>query len=66
MAAQKINVMPSDCIVFEDVESGVIAAKRAEIGRIIGVSPIPSQSRLKNMAEISAVIADFSDAYTII
>jgi mannitol-1-/sugar-/sorbitol-6-phosphatase len=37
--AERIGVAPADCVVFEDAMSGIIAARAAGIGVVIGVGP---------------------------
>jgi len=37
LGAKKLGLEPSDCVVFEDAQSGVLAAFEAGIGLVIGV-----------------------------
>ena len=62
-ATQKIKILPVNCIVFEDAKSGVIAAKRAGIRRIIGVSANPSQSHLQRIEGLHCIVEDFLNAH---
>jgi len=62
-ASQKIKIAPVNCIVFEDAQSGVIAAKRAEIGRIIGIFANLSQSQLQKIEGLHCIVEDFSNAH---
>ena len=59
-ASQKIKIAPENCIVFEDTPSGIMAAKRAGIGRIIGISANPSQSPLQKIEGLHCIVEDFS------
>jgi HAD superfamily hydrolase (TIGR01509 family) len=63
-ASQKINIPPADCIVFEDAKSGITAAKRAGIGRIIGISL--SQNQFQKIEGLHCIVEDFSNAHTFI
>lgn len=40
LAAEKLGVLPQDCVVFEDAEVGLLAAERAGAGRVrVGDDP---------------------------
>lgn len=65
-AAQNIGVLPSDCIVFEDAMSGIEAAHRAGVSKIIGVASTLSKEQLQQIAGISMVIEDYIDAKNLI
>lgn len=62
-AAQKIGILPRNCVVFEDAKAGVIAAKCAGIGKIMGVAKVPSKSKLHEIKDIDHIISDFYDVY---
>jgi len=55
-AIQAINMPGENCIVFEDTVSGVQAAKKAGIGKIIVVAPKNKQYIFENMNEIDDII----------
>lgn len=56
MALNEINLRSCDCVVFEDTESGVQAAKQAGID-VIAIS----QKEKKKFQDCSMIIKDFSD-----
>ena len=59
-AAKLIEVKPSECLVFEDSESGIAAAKNAGIGRIIIIDPSKERSKFQNHPDVDMVIEDFT------
>ena len=61
IAAEKINLKPSDCIVAEDAYAGIKAAKAAGIGRIIAVTSLESPEFYKKMPEVDGIIKDFTE-----
>lgn len=63
-AAQAINVLPENCIVFEDAISGIQAASSAGIGKIIAVVPKDNQDNFKNMNEVHDVISNYYEFLT--
>ncbi len=54
LGAQRLGFDPSDCVVFEDAEAGVIAAIEAGVGLVVGVS----KRAMKTQADI--VVKDLS------
>ena len=59
-AAKLIELKPSECLVFEDSESGIAAANYAGIGRIIIIDPSKEKSKFQNHPDVDLVIEDFS------
>ncbi len=59
-AAENIGILPENCIVFEDAVSGLEAASRAGIGRIIGVSSSMTREQLLQVPGVSETIADYT------
>lgn len=59
-AAEKLELEPANCAVFEDAKSGVVSAKRANIGEIVAIVP---EGRKNNFLEedLYAIIKDFYD-----
>lgn len=47
LAAQKLNLKPETCIVFEDSYSGIQAAFAARVAKIIAVEPALEKSKIK-------------------
>jgi len=59
-AAEKINRIPSDCLVFEDSESGIAAAAKAGIAKLVIVDPADQESKYRTHPEVDLVIPDFT------
>lgn len=60
-AAAKIGIKPENCIVVEDAVSGIEAAYRADIGKIIAIGPKDTHEKLKNLNGVDSVISDFNE-----
>lgn len=60
-AAKNLTLSPSECVVFEDSESGIIAASAAGIGKIIIIDPASENSQFKNHPAVDLVIPDFTE-----
>ncbi len=58
---QAINLPGKNCIVFEDTVSGVQAAKKAGIGKIIVVAPKNKQYIFESMNEIDDIVVNFHE-----
>lgn len=65
-AMEKIRVMPTDCIVFEDSISGIQSAYAAGAGEIIAVASTEKVERLEILPGVKHVISDFSGVINII
>lgn len=59
-AAKNIGVQASKCIVFEDSETGIAAAKNAGIGKIIVLDPKAEKSKFNAHPDVDMVIRDYS------
>lgn len=59
-AAEKLGVPPADCLVVEDSRSGITAAKRAGIGRILAMNPELSREIIAADPAIETIISDFN------
>lgn len=59
-ATTKIDQIPSDCIVFEDSESGITAAKKAGIGKLVIIDPTDQKSKYLSHPHVDLVIPDFT------
>jgi len=60
-SAQIINKNSSECLVFEDSESGILVAKRAGISKIIIVDPPGEESKFCDDPDIDNVISNFTE-----
>ncbi len=61
IAAAKINLNPSDCIVVEDAYAGIKSAKSAGIGKIIAIASLESPDFYKKMPEVNDIIKNFNE-----
>ena len=61
LAAKKIGLSPSECIVFEDGTSGMVAARRAEAGAVIALYDHSLPSPFTDEVECDAVYPDLTD-----
>ena len=59
--AKVLSIEPKNCIVIEDSLSGIEAAKKANIGRIIGISPLGEQGHLHQLSGIDLILSDFKE-----
>ena len=60
-AASKIDISPSRCLVVEDAVSGITAAKRANIGKIVAIAPKNKCNEVSKISGISQVIQNFNE-----
>lgn len=60
-AAAKLGLAPQDCIVVEDAVSGIEAAYRAEVGKVIAIGPAEHHAGFKKHTGVTEVITDFTD-----
>lgn len=63
LAAEDLNVSPSECVVFEDSFHGIRAGKDAGM-RVVGVSTTIPENELQGKADF--IISDFSDIQQVI
>ncbi len=61
IAAKNIGLDPKDCIVVEDALSGIEAARRAGIGKIIAICSEESPELYKSIPCVSGIINDFDE-----
>ena len=61
IAAQKIGLPPSECIVIEDAIAGINAAKAAGIGKIIAIDSIEPIEFYQNIDGLSGIIKNFNE-----
>ncbi|MHC1684037.1 MAG: HAD family hydrolase [Clostridiaceae bacterium] len=60
-AADKLNLKPEKCIVFEDAVSGIESARRASIGKIVAIGASEKHEKLKKIDGVKCVISDFTE-----
>lgn len=60
-AIQEINLPGENCIVFEHTISGIRAAKKAGIGKVVAIVPRNKQYVFENMNEVDDVIGNFHE-----
>ncbi len=66
IAAARLGLSPSDCLVFEDGTSGVLAANRAGVGGVILVHEEGYPVSLPEEAHINGEFYDFTNWKTIL
>ena len=60
-AAKILNLKPEECVVVEDALSGIEAAAKAGIGKIIAIASMESPDLYKKIPEVSEIIHNFSE-----
>ena len=60
-AAEAIGLEPSECVIFEDMPSGIESAVAAGAGKIIAVASSLSHEFLASIGGVDEVISDFTD-----
>lgn len=68
IASKKLNLNPKDCLVIEDAYSGILAAKKAGIGKIIAIDPFSKNHKLfveNNMGD-DGIIKDFTNFFEVV
>ncbi|MBQ8507291.1 MAG: HAD family phosphatase [Clostridia bacterium] len=58
-AARRAGARPEDCIIVEDSPTGILAAERANAGRIIVIDRTTPMEQLTSNPNIHAIIHDF-------
>lgn len=61
IAAKKIGLNPSECVVVEDAIAGIKSAETAGIGKIIAITSIEPIDFYKKIAAVDSIIANFYD-----
>lgn len=59
-AAQKLNVAPASCLVFEDALAGIEAAYRAEM-KVIAITTTYAAHHFESLPAVKRVIEDFTE-----
>ena len=67
IASQKLNLKPENCLVVEDAYSGILAAQKAHIGKIIAIDPFGKNFDLfsKNNMCKDGLIKDFTHFFEV-
>ena len=60
LAAQKLGLDPSECAVFEDGTSGIISARSANVGAVIGIYEPTMPSPITEEATCDEIYHDFT------
>ena len=60
-AAKQLNLQPKDCIVVEDALSGIEAAHKAGIGKIVAIESMETRELYSKVPAVDEIIADFDD-----
>lgn len=61
IAAQKINLSPSECIVVEDAIAGIKSAYAAGIGKIIAIASLEPISFYEKIEGVDSIIKNFKE-----
>ncbi|MCI1274439.1 MAG: HAD family phosphatase [Clostridiaceae bacterium] len=61
IAAKNLGLNPKDCIVVEDAISGIEAARRAGIGKIVAITSMNDENFYKKIPAVNEIINDFDD-----
>ena len=61
IAAEKIGLNPSDCLVIEDAIAGINSAKNAGIGKIIAIASLEPLEFYQKMEGLSGIIRNFHE-----
>ena len=60
-ATQNLGLKPEDCIVVEDALSGIEAAYRAGIGKIVAIESMETRELYSKVPAVDEIIQDFDD-----
>ena len=63
LAAKRIGVSPSECLVFEDAPSGTEAALAAGMSVVVVPNPNMDHSRYKDASQIISSLKNFDPEY---
>ena len=61
IAADKIGLKPSECLVIEDAIAGIESAKNAGIGKLIAIASLEPVSYYENMTGLDSIIKTFDE-----
>ena len=61
IAAEKIGLKPSDCVVVEDAIAGINSAKSAGIGKIIAIASLEPVEFYQKMEGLEGIIMNFHE-----
>jgi HAD superfamily hydrolase (TIGR01509 family) len=61
IAAQKLNLLPAECIVVEDALSGIKSAQDAGIGKIIAICSEDPRELYEKIPCVTGIINDFTE-----
>lgn len=68
IAAKKLGLSPTECLVIEDAFSGLTAAKRAGIGKVIAIDPFGKNRSLFQEKQLGSdgIITDFTTFFDVV
>ena len=61
IAAKKIGLQPSDCVVVEDAIAGIKSAKSAGIGRVIAIASLEPIEFYQQICGLHSIIKNFDE-----
>ena len=65
IAAKNLGLAPQECIVVEDAVSGIEAARRANIGKIVAIASMEPVELYEKISAVSMIIKDFKEIQAI-
>lgn len=63
-AAKKVGLLPNECVVIEDAKSGIQAAVRARIGKIIALCPKDRHHQFLKFKRVNFIIKNLGEINT--
>lgn len=61
IAAKKLGLKPSECVVIEDALAGIKSAHSAGIGKIIAIASLEPVEFYQKMSEVECIIKNFNE-----
>ena len=61
IAAEKIGLKPSECVVVEDAIAGINSAKSAGIGKILAIASLEPVEFYQKMEGLEGIIMNFNE-----
>ena len=59
IAAKRLGLLPSQCVVVEDAIAGINSAKSAGIGKIVAIASLEPVEYYEKIEGLNSIIKDF-------